>query len=161
MNPSLIFAAVLLSVTGLEAAPKPASNIFESSIPATPAGELDRIVFDKLSSLKIQPVLCSDAAFVRRVHLDVIGTLPTAQEARDFIQDPDVQNKRRLLIDRLLARDEFADYWSMKWGRHSANQGGIPGEPLAERGAGVSPLGPGVDRRKQALRQVRPGNAHL
>ncbi len=50
----------------------------------------------------IQPVRCSDAVFVRRAYLDVIGTLPTAQEARDFIQDADAKNKRRLLIERLL-----------------------------------------------------------
>ena len=61
-------------------------------------------------------MLCSDAVFVRRAYLDVLGTLPTAKEARDFIQDPDTKNKRRLLIDRLLERDEFADYWAMKWG---------------------------------------------
>ena len=51
-------------------------------IPAKPASELDRIVFAKLASLDIQPVLCSDAVFVRRAYLDVIGTLPTAEEAR-------------------------------------------------------------------------------
>jgi hypothetical protein len=66
--------------------------------------------------LDIQPVLCSDAVFVRRVYLDVIGTLPTAKEAREFIQDADAKNKRRALINRLLERDEFADYWAMKWG---------------------------------------------
>ena len=54
--------------------------------------------------------------FVRRVYLDVIGTLPTAKEAREFLQDPDTKNKRRRLIDRLLERDEFAEYWAMKWG---------------------------------------------
>jgi hypothetical protein len=52
--------------------------------------------------------------FVRRVYLDVIGTLPTAQEASDFIQSPK-PDKRSELIDRLLERDEFADYWAMKW----------------------------------------------
>jgi hypothetical protein len=66
--------------------------------------------------LDIQPVLCSDAVFVRRAYLDVIGTLPTAEEAREFIRDPDTKNKRRALIDRLLERDEFADYWAMRWG---------------------------------------------
>ena len=115
MNPSLICAAVLLSVTGAVAAPKTTSSIYESSIPATPANEIDRLVFDKLSALKIKPVLCSDAVFVRRAYLDVIGTLPTAEEAREFIRNPDTENKRRLLIDRLLATDEFADYWAMKW----------------------------------------------
>ena len=93
-----------------------APNVFECSTPVTAAGELDRIVFAKLSSLGIRPVLCSDAVFVRRAYLDVIGTLPTAKEAREFIHDPDAKNKRRLLIDRLLERDEFADYWAMKWG---------------------------------------------
>ena len=58
--------------------------------------------------------LSSDAVFVRRVYLDVIGTLPTADEARAFIDDRDV-SKRSALIDRLLDRDEFADYWAMKW----------------------------------------------
>jgi hypothetical protein len=69
-----------------------------------------------LARLNIQPVLCSDAVFVRRAYLDVVGTVPTAKEARDFIQDPDTENKRRLLIDRLLERAEFAEYWAMKWG---------------------------------------------
>jgi hypothetical protein len=81
-----------------------------------PVGQIDKLVFAKLSSLGIQPVLCSDAVFVRRVYLDVIGTLPTAKEARDFLADPDAANKRRRLVDRLLDRDEFADYWAMKWG---------------------------------------------
>src|SRR5512141_2410466 len=63
------------------------TKLFESATPAAPAGELDKIVFAKLAKLKIQPVLCSDAVFVRRAYLDVIGTLPTAQEAREFIQD--------------------------------------------------------------------------
>jgi hypothetical protein len=93
-----------------------ASNVFESPVPPTPASQIDKLVFAKLSSLGIQPVLCSDAVYVRRAYLDVIGTLPTAQEAKEFIEDPDTKNKRRALIDRLLARDEFADYWAMKWG---------------------------------------------
>ncbi len=116
MKTALISAVVLLATAGAAAAAEVASNVFESPVPPTPAGELDRFVFAKLSSLDIQPVLCSDAVFVRRVYLDVIGTLPTADEARAFIQDPDTQNKRRALIDRLLERSEFADYWAMKWG---------------------------------------------
>jgi hypothetical protein len=92
------------------------NNIFESPAPPKPINEIDRIVFAKLAELKIQPVLCSDSVFVRRAYLDVIGTLPTSDEARAFIEDPDIENKRRLLIDQLLQRDEFADYWSMKWG---------------------------------------------
>jgi hypothetical protein len=54
--------------------------------------------------------------FLRRAYLDVIGALPSAQEVREFLQDSDTVGKRRRLIDRLLERSEFADYWAMKWG---------------------------------------------
>lgn len=101
--------------TGAETVPEPGPNIFESPVAPAPTGQIDKIVFAKLSSLGIRPFLCSDAVFVRRAYLDVIGTLPTAQEAREFIEDRD-PNKRRALIDRLLDRDEFADYWAMRWG---------------------------------------------
>ena len=117
---SLISAAVFLAVAGGPVSdsrdPEKAPSIFESPVRPVPVSRIDKLVFAKLSALGIQPVLCSDAVFVRRAYLDVIGTLPTAKEAREFIQDPDVKNKRRLLIDRLLKRDEFADYWAMRWG---------------------------------------------
>ena len=113
---SLISAVVFLAVAGGMTAAEVPPNVYESAVAPKPAGELDRIVFARLTSLDIQPVLCSDAVFVRRAYLDVIGTLPTAQEARAFIQDADSENKRRALIDRLMERDEFADYWAMKWG---------------------------------------------
>jgi len=78
---------------------------------ATP---LDGFVFERLKKLGIQPAnVCSDPVFVRRVFLDVIGTLPLpTKSARSRRQNP---NKRSLLIDRLLERGEFADYWAMKW----------------------------------------------
>jgi len=113
---SLASAVILLTFGAGAASPEPASTVYESPVRPTPAGQLDKLVFAKLASLDIQPVLCSDAVFVRRAYLDVIGTLPTAAEARQFIEDPDTEDKRRLLIDRLLERDEFADYWAMKWG---------------------------------------------
>jgi hypothetical protein len=116
MKTPLISAVVFLAVAGGAATSELAPNVFESPAPPAPVNRLDEIVFAKLSSLDIRPVLCSDAVFVRRAYLDVIGTLPTAKEAREFIQDPDTKNKRRVLIDRLLERDEFADYWAMKWG---------------------------------------------
>jgi hypothetical protein len=80
-----------------------------------PTQEVDRLVFARLEQLGIPPAaVCSDAVFVRRVYLDTIGTMPTATEARAFLLDPD-PHKRRALIDRLLEREEFADYWAMKW----------------------------------------------
>ena len=112
----LISVAMFLAADAGAAASGPPPNVFESPVPPTPATRIDALVFAKLSALGLRPARCSDAVFVRRAYLDVLGTLPTAQEARDFIQDPDARNKRRLLIDRLLDRDEFADYWAMKWG---------------------------------------------
>lgn len=96
--------------------PEVGTNVFECATSPTAESQLDRLVFAKLAELEIKPSLCSDAVFVRRAYLDVIGKLPTAGEAREFIQNPDTKNKRRLLVDHLLARDEFADYWAMKWG---------------------------------------------
>jgi len=81
-----------------------------------PAGRIDELVLARLRAQKLPPSeLCSDAVFIRRVYLDAIGTLPTPVEVRSFLADrqPD---KRRQLIDRLLARDEFAEYWGLKWG---------------------------------------------
>jgi len=91
-------------------------EIFESSARAAPAGRLDELIFAKLAELDIHPALCSDAVFVRRAYLDVIGTLPTAEEARTFIDDPDTAGKRVALVERLLERPELVDYWAMKWG---------------------------------------------
>jgi len=58
---------------------------------------------------------CSDEVFLRRVFLDVIGTLPTREEVVEFLADKSA-GKRQAQIDRLLERPEFADYWGMKWG---------------------------------------------
>ncbi|MEX0713939.1 MAG: DUF1549 domain-containing protein [Pirellulales bacterium] len=77
---------------------------------------IDRFVFEKLEQLQILPSeLCSDEEFVRRVYLDVIGVLPTVAEVAAFLGDQD-PNKRARLIDALLERPEYADYWTLKWG---------------------------------------------
>jgi len=89
---------------------------FESSAPLEPRGQIDRLVFDRLEALHIPPArLCSDAVFVRRVYLDLTGSIPKAFEAQHFILDRD-PGKRQALIEHLLASDEFADYVAMKWG---------------------------------------------
>jgi hypothetical protein len=111
-----ISAVVFLTAVCKAASPEGGTNVFESPTPPAPQSELDRIVFERLERSDIKPVLCSDAVFVRRAFLDVIGTLPTAKEAQEFILDADTAGKRVALVDRLLARPEFADYWAMKWG---------------------------------------------
>jgi hypothetical protein len=100
---------------GAAAAAPAEQSPFESAVAPAPHNRIDDLVFARLKSLGIQPArLCSDAVFVRRAYLDVIGTLPTLEETRAFLADQD-PNKRSALIDRLLERDEFADYWAMKW----------------------------------------------
>jgi hypothetical protein len=110
-----IFVVCVSGVCGETTATNATLSPFESRSSVSPENQIDQLVFRKLKQLHIQPAnVCSDAVFVRRVYLDVIGTLPTAQETKSFLQDPS-PDKRRLLIDRLLERDEFADYWAMKW----------------------------------------------
>jgi len=88
-----------------------------SPFPETPThNKVDELVFAKLKELGIPPSpLCSDQEFLRRVFLDVIGLLPTPDEARAFLSDTDPK-KRSKLIDQLLQRDELADFWALKWG---------------------------------------------
>ena len=112
----LLVLSLAMVAAAQAATPKSGAELYESSAAVTAQGEIDRLVLARLTPLGIKPALCSDEVFVRRAYLDVIGTLPTAKEAREFIEDPDTQGKRGRLIDRLLERDEFADYWSMKWG---------------------------------------------
>jgi len=109
-----ITTLVFMVVSGSVLAAVSGQAIFEGSTCLIPDNPIDHSVSRSLSKLGVQPVICSDSVFLRRAYLDVIGTLPTAAEAREFLEDQD-KNKRIALIDRLLARDEFASYWAMKW----------------------------------------------
>ncbi len=85
------------------------------SIPPTERAVIDTLVDRRLRTLNIPPSPpVDDATYLRRVFLDIIGTLPTAQESRTFLADtrPD---RRRRLVDALLQRPEYADYWALKW----------------------------------------------
>jgi Protein of unknown function (DUF1553)/Protein of unknown function (DUF1549) len=76
---------------------------------------VDKYVFGKLKLLSIQPSeLCTDQEFVRRVYLDLCGITPTSDETRAFLESKDT-DKRSRLIDRLLERPEYADFWTLKW----------------------------------------------
>jgi hypothetical protein len=98
-------------------------TVFRASIPlGAPVENLpplrnvvDKHVFGKLETLGLPPSpLCDDAAFVRRVFIDVTGRLPTAEQARGFIEDDD-PGKREKLIDALLESPGYGDYFSNKW----------------------------------------------
>jgi hypothetical protein len=83
--------------------------------PATPRNRIDEFTFAKWKELGIEPANpCSDAVFLRRIYLDVLGTLPTVQEAKAFLDDKS-PDKRAKLIEAALERSEFADFWAMKW----------------------------------------------
>ncbi len=76
---------------------------------------IDELVLEKLRKLRIAPsAAADDSTFLRRAYLDSTGTLPSAEQVEDFLAD-DSADKRRRLIDRLLERPEYADYWAYKW----------------------------------------------
>lgn len=79
---------------------------------------IDKLVDAKLKRLQILPSEpANDAEFLRRVSLDLVGLPPTPAEVRAFIADTtELRAKRTRLIDRLMARPEFINHWSVKWG---------------------------------------------
>lgn len=80
-----------------------------------PKNYIDRHIFAKLEQHRMNPSdLCADEAFVRRAYLDLLGMVPTGEEARSFVLESS-STKRRRLIDQLLERPEFADFWALKW----------------------------------------------
>jgi hypothetical protein len=76
---------------------------------------IDELVLEKLQSLNLPPSPKStDSEFLRRAFLDTIGVLPTQTETREFLAGK-ASNKRDKIIEALLNRSEFVDYWSYKW----------------------------------------------
>ncbi len=91
-----------------------AEPLSDDPIPA-PDHFIDRLVQARLQRLHIKSSrLADDATYLRRVYLDIIGTLPTAAEARNFLEDTRA-DKRQRTVASLLERPEYADYWSLKW----------------------------------------------
>lgn len=109
--------------------------------PAVPAvvgapafNQIDHFIAAKWQAKRFPiPPVCDDAAFVRRVYLDVMGAIPTAEQARAFIADKDAQ-KRSKLVDELLTRDDdYAANWTPFWEDALASNGNHQG------GAGSRP----------------------
>lgn len=114
---AVILGLIVMLGGGAECARAAAAPVapFEDADWSTPANAVDAAVFPALAALGIEPALsCSDQVFLRRVFIDLIGTLPQPEEWLAFTTDrsPD---KRARLIDSLLEREEFVDYWAMKW----------------------------------------------
>lgn len=88
-----------------------------------PINNVDALVLAKLRKLNVRPSeLATDEVFVRRVYLDMIGKLPAPDEVRQFLNDGSA-DKRRRLIDSLLSRPEYAQYWGLIFSDITGNQG--------------------------------------
>ncbi|GBD37027.1 hypothetical protein HRbin36_02157 [bacterium HR36] len=92
---------------------------------------MDRHVFARLRELQIPPApVCADHVFLRRVYLDLLGRLPTPDEARAFLDSREA-SKREKLVDQLLSDPQFAEFWARKWlDVLLANQKRLPKEAL-------------------------------
>jgi len=76
---------------------------------------VDRHIDAKLRTLRMNPSdVAGDHQFLRRAYLDLLGVLPTVDEAKSFVLSND-RKKRSKLIDQLLERSEFAEHWAIKW----------------------------------------------
>ena len=113
-NEARLFAQRKLRLTLLPKPPEP------PSVKGPVFGPIDQFIVAKweqagLKEAKAPPAVCSDAVFLRRVYLDVIGVIPTAAEARRFLEDTNT-DKRIRLVDELLARNEdYAAHWTPFW----------------------------------------------
>ncbi len=76
---------------------------------------IDGHILNHLEALHILPSPpAKDAEFMRRAYLDAAGILPKPPEVEKFLHDRSA-NKRKRLIDSLIQRPEFVDYWAYKW----------------------------------------------
>jgi len=101
--------------TGVLAGDSVVQRPFEQDTAIAPSGPLDRLVFAGWQRSGVQPARrCSDAVFLRRAYLDVIGVLPTGEEAARFLGNGSPR-RRAELVDELLERAEYADYWAWRW----------------------------------------------
>ncbi|MEN8150042.1 MAG: DUF1553 domain-containing protein [Planctomycetota bacterium] len=113
-NIVLFLSLTVFAVTGFAASPKMKAP-FEKKGKLKSVNSIDQAVRRYHRKFNIKSAApCSDEVFVRRVYLDVIGTLPTPTEVVKFLRNRE-KDKREKLIDHLLERPEFADYWSLKW----------------------------------------------
>ncbi len=97
------------------------ANAGSAKLPPT-QNFIDKHVQAKWRDLELTPSpLCDDATFLRRAFLDCLGTLPSIEETKAFLADNDPK-KREKAIDRILARNEYADFWAMQWGDLLRNQ---------------------------------------
>lgn len=113
--------AAIIANFGTKVATVTITSPFANAIDATEFAKaprnnfVDELILKKLELLRLPPSgPATDAEFVRRAYLDTCGILPPVDEATAFLADNDPK-KRSKLIDRLLERPEFVDYWAYRW----------------------------------------------
>ncbi|MDA1050822.1 MAG: DUF1549 domain-containing protein [Planctomycetota bacterium] len=94
---------------------RPVTDLVGDKYPQVAARtKVDELVIEKLRKLGVVPSeVCGDAEFLRRVRLDLTGTLPTAEEVKAFLTDED-SNKRGKKVDQLLETPAYAAWWTTK-----------------------------------------------
>lgn len=112
----LMATLVLMVVLNAHGAEPQIAVPFERADWSTKAAPLDTLVLTALEKRGIKPANpCSDQVFLRRVYLDLIGTLPTPEEWLAFSYTDTSPDKRAAVIEKLMQREEFADYRALKW----------------------------------------------
>jgi hypothetical protein len=110
---SVWFSSLL--ATARITSPYDAPEAPKTDVAAAELNFIDRLVNKQLALLRLTPSpAADDATFMRRAYLDTTGVLPTAAEARAFLADG-AADKRNKLIEQLLGREEFVDYWAYQW----------------------------------------------
>ncbi len=124
------------------------SAVWESDSAPQPRNLVDEFVFKKLRSLGIPPShSCDDATFLRRATLDLVGRLPTLAETEEFLSDA-AADKRDSLVERLLASDQYAEFFAGKWNtilKNRRDRGGLEFATIAFH-----------DWIKESLRENKP-----
>jgi hypothetical protein len=102
---------------GVHAIPvlRPVSDLVGEKYPNVPTPtKVDELVVAKLKKLGITPSpTCNDTEFLRRVGLDLTGSLPTPDEIENFLSDPS-PDKRAKKVEELLARPTYSAWWTTK-----------------------------------------------
>ena len=110
-----VFARFNKFTEGIEVVALPLNDTFAWPHHARSHGPLDDCVFERLRELRIEPSPeCSDAEFLRRVSLDLVGLPPSADTCRAFLADVRA-DKRERMVDALLERSEYAEVWASEW----------------------------------------------
>jgi len=100
----------------------PVSDLTDARYPQVPTPtRIDELVAAKLRKMGIVPSeICTDAEFLRRVKLDLAGTLPTPAEVKAFLADSSA-DKRRAKVEELLKSPGYAAWWTTRLNDFAGN----------------------------------------